>query len=189
LDNFAYHGVTVADDNINSPALTAQKSAVDAVGHALRLNIGSFSLNGIFQYQVHHRPYPGTLPTAANGTDLTNTLPGVPDNNKGRGFIGSTELAYVLFPWLVPAVRAEYTLLESAWGKGSLLRILPGATLLIRPNMRIYVVGDIEHAYRLPPTSPSSASWWTFAGGNVIPNAGSSKTEVEQISATFAWAL
>jgi len=189
LDNFAYHGVTLADNYINSPALTAQKSAVDAVGHALRVNLGSFSLNGIFQYQVHHRPYPGTPPTAANGTVLTNTLPGVPDNNKGRGFIGSTEMAYVLFPWLVPAVRAEYTLLESAWGKGSLLRVLPGATLLIRPNMRVYIVGDIEHAYKLPPASPSSASWWTLAGGNVIPNAGSSKTEVEQISAIFAWAL
>jgi len=35
----AYHGVTLADNYINSPALTAQKSAVDAVGHALRVNL------------------------------------------------------------------------------------------------------------------------------------------------------
>jgi len=113
---------------------------------------------------VHHRPYPGTPPTAANGTVLTNTLPGVPDNNKGRGFIGSTEMAYVLFPGWYRQFAPKYTLLESAWGKGSLLRVLPGATLLIRPNMRVYIVGDIEHAYKLPPASPSSASWWTLAG-------------------------
>ena len=190
FDTFGYHGITLADNYINAPALTAQRSAVDAVGHALRLNINSFSLNAIAQYQVHHRPYPGTAPMSANGTFIANTLPGAPDNSKGRGFVGSTELAYVLFPWLVPGVRAEFTLLESNWGRGSFLRILPGATLLLRPNIRIYIVGDVEYAHKLPPASPGSSSWWALAGGNISPAPGqNNKTEVEQISATFSWAL
>ncbi len=189
LDTFGYHGVTVADNFTNSPNVTAQRSAVDAVGHAARLNIESLVLSGMFQYQVHHRPYLGTGPIAANPPVQPNALPGAPDNRKGHGYIGSAELAYVVFPWLIPAVRAEYTLLGSDWGKGSLLRILPGATVLLRPNIRIYVVGDIEHAYKLPPAAPSNASWWTLAGGSILPQPGSSKTEVEQISAVVSWAL
>ena len=126
----------------------------------------------------------------ASPPDQPSQLPGVPDNNKGRGIIGAAEMVYVLFPWLVPGVRAEYTLLDSSWGKGSFLRILPGATVLLRPNIRVYLVGDIEHAYKLPPASPSYTNTWGAAGGSVVPAAGSgSKTEVEQISATLAWAL
>ena len=189
FDTFAYHGVTLADNGTNAPALAPQRSAVDAVGHALRLNLESFAISGLFEYQVHHRPYPGTPPTAANGTDIINPLPGVPDNRKGRGIIGASEISYVLFPWLIPAVRAEYTLLDSDWGKGSFLRVLPGVSLLFRPNIRIYVVGDIEHAYKLPPEAPGITNDWTAANGSVMPSPGSSKTEVEQVSANLSWAL
>jgi hypothetical protein len=165
------------------------------VGHALRLNVNSFSLNAIFEYQHHHRPFPGAPPTPADPPDQPNALPGAPDNTEGRGFIGATEIIYVLFPWLAPGIRAEYTLLngglrDGKWGRGSLLRVLPGVAVLLRPNMRLYLVGDIEHAYRLPPVSALYSSSWANAGGIVTPNAGSSsKTEVEQITATLAWAL
>ena len=120
FDTFGYHGVTIADNMTNSPSLTGQRSAVDSVGHAARLNIESLILSGMFQYQVHHRPYPGTAPIPANPPAQPNALPGAPDNRKGHGYIGSAELAYVIYPWLIPAVRAEYTLLGSDWGKGSL---------------------------------------------------------------------
>ena len=190
FDTFGYHGVTVADNMTNSPNMTPQRSAVDSIGHAARLNLESLILSGMFQYQVHHRPYIGASPTAANPPVQPNALPGAPDNLKGHGYIGSAELAYVIYPWLIPAVRAEYTLLGSDWGKASLLRIMPGATFLVRPNVRIYVVGDIEHAYKLPPAAPLNPSWWTLAGGSVLPQPGnSSKTEVEQISAVVSWAL
>ena len=190
LDSFAYHGVTLADNYINSPALTAQRSAVDAVGHALRLNLGSFALSGMFEYQLHHRPYPGTAPTPANGTNIINTLPGMPDNHKGLGIIGASEVSYVVFPWLIPAVRCEYTRLESYWGKSGFLRVLPGVSVLLRPNIRIYVVGDIEYAYKLPPEAPGNSNDWSYANGSVTPSSGSnSKTEVEQVSANLSWAL
>jgi hypothetical protein len=190
LDSFVYHGVTLADNQIDSPNLTGQRSAVDSVGHAARLNLGSMILSGMFQYQAHRRPYPGTFPTPANPPDQPNALPGIPDNRRAHGIIGSGELAYVLFPWLIPAVRAEYTLLKSDWGKGSLLRVLPGVNVLLRPNMRLYIVGDIEHAYKVPPASPISATSWAQANGNVVPSpVTASKTEVERISAVFNWAF
>ena len=189
FDTFGYHGVTLADNFINSPTPTPQRSAVDSVGHAARLNLESLIISGIFQYQVHHRPYPGTAPTPANPPVQPNALPGVPDNTKGHGYIGSGEIAYVVYPWLIPAIRAEYTLLGSNYGKGSLLRILPGASFILRPNIRIYIVGDIEHADKLPPAAPQNQSYWTYAGGSISPQPGGSKTQVEQISAVVSWAL
>lgn len=189
LDTFGYHGVTIADNLINSPTPTAQRSAVNVVGYAARLNLESLIVSGMLQYQAYHRPYPGTPPTPANPPAQPNALPGVPDLHKGHGYVGSGELAYVIYPWLVPAVRAEYTQLGSNYGRASLLRMLPGVTFLLRPNIRLYVVGDIEHAYKLPPAAPSNPSWWTLAGGSVLPQPGSSKTEVEQISLVASWAL
>ena len=189
FDTFAYHGVIVADNYINYPATTAQRSAVETLGHALRLHVKSFALNGIFQYQLHHRPYPGTPPTAANPPDLPNSLPGVPDNRKGRGFVAAGEMSYVVFPWLVPAVRAEFTLLDSDWGRAPFLRILPGASVLLRPNMRLYLYGDVEYAKGLPPSSPQYPGTWGSASGFIEPHTGKRKTEVEQIYAAFSWAL
>jgi hypothetical protein len=189
LDTFGYRGVIVADNNINYPMMTPQRSAVNAIGHALRIHLNSLMLNGVFQYQSHHRPYPGSLPTPASLPDQPNTLPGAPDNSKGRGVVASAELAYVLFPWLVPAVRAEYTWLSSKWGKGSFMRIIPGVAALLRPNIRLYVFADIERAYDLPPTSPTYTGSWVSAGGNVAPESGKTKTSFEQIGAAFAWAL
>jgi len=190
FDTFGHHGLIVSDNRINYPALTPQRSAVDAIGHALRIQLDSLMLNGVFQYQSHHRPYPGTLPTAASWPDQPNALPGVPDNSKARGVVASGELSYVIFPWLIPAVRAEYTWLNSRWGKSSFVRIIPGASILLRPNMRLYVFGDIQRAYHLPPTSPNYPGSWVSAGGYVAPESGSkSKTGFEQVGAAFAWAL
>jgi hypothetical protein len=189
FDTFAYHGVIVTDNYTNYPTVTAQRSAVDAYGHALRVHVGSLMLNGVFQYQLHHRPLPGSLPIPAS-PDQPNSLPGAPDNSRGHGIIGSSELAYVLFPWLVPAVRAEYTWLSSKWGKGSFTRIIPGVSVVLRPNIRLYVFGDIEHAYKLPPTSPNYTGSWASAGGYLAPDLGSkSKTQFEQVGAAIAWAL
>jgi len=188
VDTFGYRGVLLTDNGINSPAITPQRSAFAAVGHALRLNLQSLTLSAIVQYQKHHRPYPGTAP--ATPRNAPAALPGVPDNTKGRGIVASGELAYVVFPWLTPAFRAEYTRLDSDWGEGSLLRLLPGVSVLIRPNLRFYVVGDIQRANGLPPMQPGSFSWWTRATGSVQPNPGqTTQLQVEKISAVVSWAL
>ena len=189
LDTFGYRGVILADNGTNSPTPTAQRSAVAAVGHVIQVNLGSLVLNGMFQYQSHHRPYPGTPPVAATASQ-PNALPGVPDARKGRGIIASGELAYIIYPWLIPAVRAEYTRVDSGWGVGSLLRIIPGATVLLRPNLRLYVAADIEHAYKLPPAAPGNPSYWSLASGSIQPGIGqTSKTGVEQVSAVLSWSL
>jgi hypothetical protein len=188
FDTFGYRGVTLADNGINAPQVTPQRSQVVAAGHAVHVNLRSFLMNGMLQYQVYHRPYPGTAPTTL--PNHVNALPGVPDNHKGRGIIASGEMAYVIYPWLIPAIRVEYTRLDSDWGVGSLLRVLPGATFLIRPNLRLFVVADFERATKLPPAAPGTDSWWTLAGGSVQPAVGqASKFQVEQISAVASWAF
>ena len=190
VDTFGYRGVTLADNGINAPQFTAQRSSVIAAGHAVHINIQSLLINGMLQYQVHHRPYPGTAPIAANPPAQPNPLPGVPDNRRGRGIIASGEIAYIIYPWLIPAVRAEYTRLDSGWGVGSLLRVLPGATLLLRPNLRLYIVADIERANKLPPVAPGNPSWWLLAGGSIQPSPGqTSKLQVEQIASVLSWSF
>jgi len=189
FDTFGYRGVYLVDNGINAPAVTAQRSSVVAAGHVIHLSLGSFVVNGMLQYQVHHRPYPGTAPLPATTTQ-PNTLPGVPDNRHGRGIIASGELAYIIYPWLIPAVRAEYTRVDGGWGVGSLLRLLPGATLLLRPNVRLYLAADVERANGLPPAAPGNASWWSRASAIVQPSNGQTKkVELEQVSATLSWSL
>jgi hypothetical protein len=190
LDGFAYHGVVLTDNLINAPQSTPQRSAADSVGAAARFQRNSLSLNALVVYQLHHRPYPGTGPIAANPPDQPNALPGAPDNHRGKGLIAMGELAYVVYPWLVPAVRAEYTLVRSYWGKGSLVRILPGVTALLRSNIRVTLVGDFERAHKLPPAAPGAATSWAAAGGNVIPRPGKdSKLEAERVDVTLAWSF
>jgi hypothetical protein len=188
FDTFGYRGVLLTDNGINAPAITAQRSAFQVVGHALHVNLRSLMLNAVVQYQAHHRPYPGTAP--ATPPNEQHPLPGVPDNHKGKGIVGSSEIAYVIYPWLIPAIRTEYTRLESHWGSASLLRVLPGATVLLRPNIRFYIVADFERADGLPPAPSGSYSWWTLASGSVQPsNPHSKKFELEQVTGVLAWAL
>jgi hypothetical protein len=190
FDTFGYRGVTMADNYTNAPALTAQRSAVAAVGHAIHLSLESFLLNASIQYQSHYRPYAGSYPTPAAPPVRPFSIPGVPDNHKGRGVVGVAELAYVLYPWLIPAVRAEYTVLDSYWGRSSLLRVMPGVSVLLRPNVRCYVAGDLQRAFKLPPVAAGYPSWWSAAGGSVSPSGGeASKTSLEKIDAVISWAL
>ncbi len=62
------------------------------------------------------------------------------------------ELSYVVFPWLVPAVRFENTSLAPDGGTSvSDLRIRPGIAALVLPNLKLSLVGDIEHSDGAPP--------------------------------------
>ncbi len=62
------------------------------------------------------------------------------------------ELSYVVYPWLVPAVRIENTSLAPDGGTSvSDLRIRPGIAALVLPNLKLTLVGDIEHSDGAPP--------------------------------------
>jgi hypothetical protein len=95
------------------------------------------------------------------------------------------ELSYVVFPWLVPAVRMELVSLKPAGGSRiSDLRVTAGGAALVRPNLKITLTALIEHASGLPDSGS-----WDAAGGFVqMPSTGK-VTELEAIQAGLAYAF
>lgn len=190
LDAFAYHGMNVLDNGTGAVAgITPatpfpQRDRFDAVGATVHAQLDSAILTYGGQLERHLRPYPGSAATANPSGD---PIPGAPDYTSGRAFVTYGELDYVLFPWFVPAVRAEYTrtTVESS-NPASLLRVMPGVAMLVRPNIKVVVTGDFEKAYGLPATG----SWGPAGGAIVAPGPGvGSKFEAEQIITTVAVAF
>jgi hypothetical protein len=109
-------------------------------------------------------------------------LPGVPDLTSSTAIVGYGEIDYVVWPWLVPGVRAEFTSAEVAGqsGRAELLRIIPGAAIAFRPNIRAVVTGDFENGTGLPVVGG-----WGAAGGLVAPGGPTqTKFQAEQINVT-----
>lgn len=177
LDVFGYHGLNVLDNGTGLMATPVpQRSAINALGAALRVNAGSLILNAGFQFESHAHPYPGSMATA--------TKAGKPDTTSGKGYTQFDELDYVVFPWFVPGVRTELTHIGMEGDSAMLLRIMPGIAMLVRQNIKVLVVGDIEYSNNLPPFEG-----WGPAGGFVVPASGKSKFAAEQINASLAWAF
>jgi hypothetical protein len=94
------------------------------------------------------------------------------------------ELSYIVYPWLVPAVRLEYLRLAPDGGPNvSDLRVMFGAAFLIRPNLKTTLVALVEHANGAPPGS------WDAAGGVEAPAVGTTTTDFEQIDVGLAYAF
>jgi hypothetical protein len=190
LDTYAYHGINLLDNGTGTIAggtatPTAQRDRFEAAGVSLRALYNDFDLHTGFQLERHHRPYQGS--GATEGQNGGPALPGVPTYTDAKAVLQYAELDYVLFPWLVPGVRTEFTrtTVESS-NPASLLRVIPGVAMLVRPDIRMILTGDIERAYGLPLTKS-----WAPAGGNIIaPGPGVvSKFEAEQIMLTAAMAF
>ena len=97
-----------------------------------------------------------------------------------------SELSYVVYPWLVPAVRVEYlSLAPDGADHINDLRVLAGAAALVRPNLKLTLTGAVEHANAAP-----TAGW--FADGSdraAAPTPGSAVTEFESIELGLAYAF
>jgi len=120
-----------------------------------------------------------------------------PDSSNADAWALTTfgELSYVVFPWLIPAFRMEYTNVRApsnpnfigTGGDGttsaSLLRMLPAVNFLIRPNIRVVLLADIESANSAPPGG------WGGAGGFAAPVPGSSVMEFETLQANLLYAF
>jgi hypothetical protein len=179
LDLFAYHGLQRLDNGTGiAAAPTLQDDRFNAVGGSVRAQYDSLVGHFGADVESHARPYPGG---AANGN-----LPGVPDLTSTTAVVSYGEIDYVVFPWLVPGVRAEYTRanVEGTSTKAQLLRVIPGAAVLIRPNVRAVVTGDFENGTGLPPVAS-----WGAAGGLVTPDTSkgpsTTKFQAEQINVTL----
>jgi hypothetical protein len=177
VDTFAYRsasnyqpyvaaGGTAPVDNCkktgNSPCLD---DTILGLGGALRAQIGSAELNA-GAYVEHH----------AHATS---------DNYGVDAFTQFDELSYVVFPWLVPAARLEFSRLAPYGGVAGTaaltdLRFIPGVLALVRPNIRLSLTGQFEHAAGVLPPGAS----WGAANGSASPTDAKTPVafEVEGIS-------
>jgi hypothetical protein len=179
LDLFAYHGIQRLDNGtgVGSPAAAVpQDDRFNAFGGSLHGQYDSLVAHVGADIEQHSRPYQALSPASG-------TFPGVPDFTDSSALVGYAEIDYVVWPWFVPGVRAEYTSadVKGQSDKATLLRIIPGIAMAVRPNVRVVLTGDLENGTGLPV-----AGGWGAAGGQVAPGGpGQSKFQAETINATF----
>lgn len=103
-----------------------------------------------------------------------------------RGLAGFGEVSYVLYPWLVPALRVEYLKLSPTGGPAVTdLRIIGGVAALIRPNLKLTLAAQVEKANGAPPGG------WAPASGMAMPATltGSVGPELEAVTLGLAFAF
>jgi hypothetical protein len=167
LDLFAYHAqsnFTFTDNTMTPPVVVAQDDKIWSFGAGLRAQLDSLELDaGVYQERHDHVLVDGTAVNALSQYE---------------------ELSYVVFPWMVPAVRVELSHLSPSGGSSiNDLRIIPGVAFLVRPNLKLAVIGLIEHADGVPDGG------WGEAGGSAAPAPGTKVTEIESIVGSFAFAF
>ncbi len=160
-DLFAFRAVSHFDNALGA----VQEETAWTIGGALRLQWRSLELDSGAWVEVHH-----DVQTA--GGDVT-------------AYTQYHELSYVVWPWLVPALRVEYTHLdpdEPAPGTSD-LRVVPGVAALVFANLKVTVSALIERANGAPPAG------WGAAGGQAAPTADATTTELEVIHVDLQYAL
>jgi hypothetical protein len=198
VDAFAYHGLTRLDNGTGTvaggmAAPVLQNDRFNAIGAAVHGQYDSLLVTAGVQIEKHDAPYQGT---AATANPAGTAFPGVPSYANATGVVSYGEIDYVVWPWLVPGVRGEYTRLSldsSApgvdprnGGAAGFGRLIPGVAMLVRPNVRLILTGDLEMGYGLPP-----AGGWGPASGQIVSSKVDSNGkfvtsafEAEQINAT-----
>ncbi len=106
------------------------------------------------------------------------------------------ELSYVVFPWMVPALRVENITLDPTGGTSvNAWHVMPGIAFLIRPNLKVSVVASWEHASGFPAPGGAPSAWQGGsgdpAGGFTIAplNGAGPSSEFETIAIFLAWAI
>jgi hypothetical protein len=166
LDVFAYH----AESRFGTPNAAVPPVSVTlndkiwTFGAGLRAQWDSLEIDaGVYQERHDH--------TLADGTDV-------------HALSQYEEISYVIFPWLVPAIRIEVSQVQPAGGSSIHdLRITPGIAFLARPNLKLALIGLIEQANGAPNAG------WGQAGGFAAPTPGTSTTEIESIIGNLAFAF
>jgi hypothetical protein len=153
LDIFAYH----AESRFGTPNAAVPPVPVTlddkiwTFGAGLRAQWDSLAIDaGVYQERHDH--------ALADGTGV-------------HALSQYEEISYVIFPWLVPAVRVEVSQVQPA-GESSIhdVRITPGIAFLVRAN-----------------GAPNAG--WGQAGGFAAPTPGTSTTEIESIIGNLAFAF
>jgi hypothetical protein len=180
---FAYHANTFLDTTAGAPA---GNDVSTTFGLGARAQLESLELNAGWYHDKHN-----------HGTDVAS---------EATAKVFFAELSYVLFPWMVPAIRVENIALDTNDATGVALpgvnawHIMPGIAFLIRPNLKLVVVGNYERANGFPShVSDGSAQPWaggtsdvgafTIAPSPSAPDPSSHSSEFETIGFFFAWAI
>jgi len=186
LDLFAYHANEHFPDP-NAPDALFANNVSFTVGGAVRAQYGSAELDLGYYHQTHNHLSP-TLD--AEGATVLGEV-------KADVLYG--ELSYVVFPWMVPALRVESISLSPAGGTGVTdWHIMPGVAFLIRPNLKVVVVGNFESADGFPVDASGSplkwqggsADWGSFVMAprpTALP--ATKQQNLESVAIMAAWAL
>lgn len=165
VDMFGYRSVS---RYTNEGVMMDLSDRTNVLGGNVRGTVGSFEINSGLYQEWHNQ-------AAADGTGV-------------KALAQYDELSYIVFPWLVPAVRLEWvSLLPDGGSRISDLKVLAGVAALVRPNLKLTLVGQIEHANGAPPGN-ADAPGWQLAGGFAAPMTGS-VTELEAIQVGVAFAF
>jgi hypothetical protein len=149
----------------SAPTPATQEDTSLTIGGGARAQYGDVQLDtGVYWQKDDHALADGTSTTA---------------------LVQWNELSYLVYPWLVPALRVEYLSVKpSGQGAVSDLRVTPGAAMLVRPNLKLIVSAPIERASGAPDAG------WAPAGGFAAPAmpTASIGPEIESIVATIFYA-
>ena len=152
--------------------LTFEDSS-NLVGGGLHGQLGSLELDLGGYWDKHDHV------TSALGAD------GAPGEAVQTVFFG--ELSYILYPWLVPAVRVEHVIVSPTGGTSNdATRILPGVAFLIRQNVKLAVVGRLERS-----SGAIEGGEWTGLGFTILPRDPStgSSLQFSAVNANLAFAF
>ncbi len=177
LDVFGYHSREWFPDPVTTGATAGDTSWT--AGVTARGQAGSTELDAGYYWQRHD-----------HGNDVLARV---------DGGVAFAELSYVLFPWLVPAVRVEWLRLAPAGGSSaSDLHVMPGVAAIIRPNIKLVLVANIESGNGFPADAAGNPLGWTGGSADwgpivLAPKASSTPssklTELESVALFLAWAM
>jgi hypothetical protein len=167
-----------ANSRFTDSASTLRNDVANVVGAGARGQYGSAELNvGLYSERHDH------------GTDTFD---------KVTADVWFAELSYVLFPWMVPALRLEGVSLKPSGGESaSDLHVMPGIAFAIRPNVKLVAVANIERSNGFPSVGGAPVAWqggagdWTplVIGPSASDPTKKQLTEFESIAFFLAWAM
>ncbi len=162
VDGFVYYSNSGYEDELGDPA---RDTAISG-GVVVRGLLGSAELDVGFFGESHGRASPAAGELAA--------------------LVGFGEVSYVVYPWLVPALRVESITLDPDFGdRVNDLRFFLGVDFLVRANVKATITALVERAGGAPPGG------WGPSGGKAAPGSPTEVVdpEVESINLSLAWAF
>jgi hypothetical protein len=162
LFGYAYASRTRFNPGPPSAAKSVVADDATSLGGGARFQAGSAELSVSGLYETHDHV---TAQLAPNG---------LPHGADQVAFLG--ELSYIVFPWLVPAVRVEHVIVTSRGGSSANdTRILPAVDMMVRPNLKLTVAATLERASGLPD---GGGKWSNLSGDGLYVTPASTTTPV-----------